>query len=316
MVTIDPARRLANALGLEQLENEPRLVSPKRLHGLEMQGELWAMMLDPKRTFDDLIDRVAPTPARAEEIKRNGVYRELSNAVSGSQEFTAIEKLYELVSDDYDLLVLDTPPAHNAVEFLNAPGRLTAFLGGGAVHAFLRPTGIGMRLLGMGAAPLLGALRLVTGVDLISDLTAFFTLLGGMTDEFNARAERVDRLLHAPETAFVLVTSAESRPIDEAIWFRETLRENGMPFTGAIVNRMHPPLLPQGEVPLDLSPDLHAKLAASIAEYTELAERDAAGVEILRAAFTDEPILQVPELDGDVHDVQGLLAMRAELFDD
>ncbi len=153
VVTIDPARRLANALGLERLENEPRLVSPKRLHGLEMHGELWAMMLDPKRTFDDLIDRVAPTPARAEEIKRNGVYRELSSAVSGSQEFTAIEKLYELVSDDYDLLVLDTPPAHNAVEFLNAPGRLTAFLGGGALQVFLRPTGIGMRLLGMGAAP-------------------------------------------------------------------------------------------------------------------------------------------------------------------
>jgi anion-transporting ArsA/GET3 family ATPase len=284
-----------------------------------MRGELWAMMLDPKRTFDDLIDRVAPTSARAEEIKRNGVYRELSSAVSGSQEFTAIEKLYELVSDDYDLLVLDTPPAHNAVEFLNAPGRLTAFLGGGAVQAFLRPTGIGLRLLGMGAAPLLGALRLVTGVDLISDLTAFFTLLGGMTDEFNARAERVEGLLHAPETAFVLVTSAEGRPIDEAIWFRETLRENGMPFTGAIVNRVHPPLSPggaQGGVNWDLPPDLHAKLAASIAEYTVLAERDAAGVEILRAAFTGEPILQVPELDGDVHDVQGLLAMRAELFDD
>jgi len=319
VVTIDPARRLANALGLERLENEPRLVSPKRLHGLEMRGELWAMMLDPKRTFDDLIDRVAPTPARAEEIKRNGVYRELSGAVSGSQEFTAIEKLYELVSDDYDLLVLDTPPAHNAVEFLNAPGRLTAFLGGGALQAFLRPTGIGMRLLGIGAAPLLGALRLVTGVDLVSDLIAFFTLLGGMTDEFNVRAERVERLLHAPETAFVLVTSAESRPIDEAIWFRETLRANGMPFTGAIVNRVHPPLSPggaKGGVNWDLPPDLRAKLAASIAEYSVLAERDAAGLDRLRASFTGEPILQVRELDGDIHDVQGLLAMRAELFND
>jgi anion-transporting ArsA/GET3 family ATPase len=318
VVTIDPARRLANALGLEQLENEPRLVTPDRLHGLEMRGELWAMMLDPKRTFDDLIDRVAPTPARAEEIKRNSVYRELSSAVSGSQEFTAIEKLFELVSDDYDLLVLDTPPAHNAVEFLNAPGRLTAFLGGGALQAFLRPTGFGMRLLGLGAAPLLGALKLVTGVDLISDLTAFFTLLGGMTDEFNARAERVERLLHAPETAFVLVTSAESRPIDEAIWFRETLREHGMPFTGAIVNRVHPPLVPRGEGGWEqiLAPDLRAKLAASIAEHSMLAERDAAGLDRLRVAFAGEPILQVPELDGDIHDVQGLLAMREELFDD
>ncbi len=113
-MTIDPAKRLANALGLEQLDNEPRLVSPASLHGLELRGELWALMLDPKRTFDDLIDRVAPTPGRAEEIKRNGVYRELSSAVSGSQEFTAIEKLYELAEADYDLLVLNTPPAHSA----------------------------------------------------------------------------------------------------------------------------------------------------------------------------------------------------------
>jgi len=121
-----------------------------------------------------------------------------------------------------------------------------------------------MRLLGMGAAPLLGALRLVTGVDLISDLTAFFTLLGGMTDEFSARAERVERLLHAPETAFVLVTSAESRPIDEAIWFRETLRENGMPFTGAIVNRMHPALSPGGVSGTSPGPTRQAR--ASIAD--------------------------------------------------
>ena len=151
--------------------------------------------------------------------------------------------------------MLDTPPAHNAVEFLNAPGRLTSFLGGGALQAFLRPTGIGMRLLGIGAAPVLAALKLVTGVDLISDLTAFFTLLGGMTEEFNARAERVETLLHAPETAFVLVTSAESRPIDEAIWFRETLREHGMPFIGAIVNRVHPAAVPGGRSQRDLPAD-------------------------------------------------------------
>jgi anion-transporting ArsA/GET3 family ATPase len=315
VVTIDPARRLANALGLEQLDNEPRLVSPERLQGLEMKGELWAMMLDPKRTFDDLIGRVAPSPERAEEIKRNSVYRELSSAVSGSQEFTAIEKLYELVSDDYDLIVLDTPPAHNAVEFLNAPGRLTAFLGGGALQAFLRPTGLGMRLLGIGAAPMLAGLKLVTGVDLVTDLTGFFALLGGMTEEFSARAKRVEELLHASDTAFVLVTSAEDRPIEEAIWFRETLRKSGMPFSGAIVNRVHQPL-PRVQVPLDLDPDLSAKLAASIRDYTVLADRDVDNLERLRSAFADEPILQVPELPADVHDMHGLLAIRRELFDE
>src|SRR5438270_10785373 len=123
VVTIDPARRLANALGLAELENAPRRVAPKRLAaaGIEGDGELWAMMLDPKRTFDELIERIAPEPERAEEIKANRVYSELSTAVSGSQEFTAIAKLYELDQDhEFDLLVLDTPPSRNALDFLDA----------------------------------------------------------------------------------------------------------------------------------------------------------------------------------------------------
>ena len=142
VVTIDPAKRLANALGLHELENEPRRVEPERLAGsaLEVKGELWAMMLDPKRTFDELIERVAPDPERAEEIKSNRVYRELSTAVSGSQEFTAVAKLYELDRDgDFDLLVLDTPPSRNALDFLDAPGRLTSFLEGRALKTFIAP---------------------------------------------------------------------------------------------------------------------------------------------------------------------------------
>jgi anion-transporting ArsA/GET3 family ATPase len=324
VVTIDPARRLANALGLEELDNEPRLVSPDRLAGIEIQGELWAMMLDPKRTFDDLIDRVAPSAERAEEIKQNSIYRQLSSAVSGSQEFTAIEKLYELAEADYDLLVLDTPPAHNAAEFLSAPGRLTAFLGGGALHTLLRPTGLGMRLLGLGAAPVLAALKLVTGVDLVSDLTTFFTLLGGMTEEFNARAARVEELLGAPETAFVLVSSAQDRPIEEAIRFRETLQRDHMPFAGAIVNRVTQPLPAaeggeaagtarwEGILPTDLA----SRVVACAADHSVLAERDAANIGRLREAFSGEPILRVPDFSQDIHDVEGLLAIHRVLFDD
>src|SRR5947209_12632402 len=189
--TIDPGRRLPNALGLEELENEPRLVAPERLasSGLMMEGELWAMMLDPKRTFDELIDRVAPTPERAREIKANRVYRELSTAVSGSQEFTAVAKLDELYREgDFDLLVLDTPPSRNALDFLDAPGRLTSFLEGRTAKAFMLPTGIGMRVLGRGAAPVLAGLRRITGVDLLTDLSTFFGLLGDMTEDFSVRA--------------------------------------------------------------------------------------------------------------------------------
>jgi anion-transporting ArsA/GET3 family ATPase len=241
VVTIDPARRLANALGLRELENEPRRVEPERLagSGIEMRGELWAMMLDPKRTFDELIDRVAPDPARAQEIKENRVYRELSTAVSGSQEFTAVAKLYELERDgDFDLLVLDTPPSRNALDFLDAPGRLTSFLEGRALKAFIRPTGLGMRVFGRGAAPLLAGLRRVTGIDLIGDLSTFFGLLGSMTEDFSVRARQVEEMLRAPTTAFLLVTSAQQASIDEAIWFRRTLTDSGLPFAGVIVNRV------------------------------------------------------------------------------
>ena len=190
VVTIDPAKRLANALGLERLDNEPHRVSKERLSdggGLDIRGELWAMMLDPKRTFDDLIERLAPDPGRAEEIKANRVYRELSTAVSGSQEFTAIAKLYDLDREHgFDLLVLDTPPSRNALDFLNAPQRLNSFLEGRAFTALFKP---GMRILGIGATPLLAALRRVTGVDLLADVGTFFQLLAGMTADFSARAE-------------------------------------------------------------------------------------------------------------------------------
>jgi anion-transporting ArsA/GET3 family ATPase len=324
VVTIDPARRLADALGLEQLDNEPRLVSTDRLTGVEMAGELWAMMLDPKRTFDELIDRVAPSPDRAEEIKRNGIYRELSTAVSGSQEFTAIEKLYELVGGDYDLIVLDTPPSHSAIEFLNAPGRLIAFLGGGALQAFLKPTGFGMRLLGLGATPMLGALRALTGVDLITDLTGFFVLLGGMTDEFKDRAKRVQELLQAPETAFLLITSAQAGPTAETLSFARTLAQGEMALVGAVVNRVHAALpegaggrdrIPAMDLPaMDLPADLLEKLTETIGEQTVLAERDAANLAHLRSALAEKPVLEVPELDDEIHDLEGLLQVREHLF--
>ena len=251
VVTIDPAKRLANALGLEELQNEPRRVEPSRLSGseLKIRGELWAMMLDPKRTFDELIDRIAPEPARAEEIKANRIYRELSTAVSGSQEFTAVAKLYELDEHgDFDLLVLDTPPSRNALDFFDAPGRLTSFLEGRAMKAIVRPTGLGVRVLGRGASPLLSApCGRVTGVDLMTDLATFFGLLGDMTKDFSERAAQVQEMLHASTTAFLLVTSAQREPIDEAIWFRRTLEESRLPFAGVLVNRVHHDLLGDAE---------------------------------------------------------------------
>jgi anion-transporting ArsA/GET3 family ATPase len=324
VVTIDPAKRLANALGLEGLANEPRRIDPSRLGngGVELEGELWAMMLDPKRTFDELIDRIAPDPARAAEVKANRVYAELSTAVSGSQEFTAVAKLYELDQEgDFDLLVLDTPPSRNALDFLDAPGRLTSFLEGRALKTFIRPTGMGMRLIGRGAAPLLVALRRITGVDLLGELSTFFGLLGGMTEDFSRRAHRVEEMLHAPSTAFLLVTSAQTEPIEEAIWFRRTLEEGGLPFAGVVVNRVHHDRLGDlepddlaGLLAEDLDEALAEEVAANFRDYHVLARRDARNIARLEHELEGAPLLLVPHFDDDVHDVAGLLHVMEYLF--
>jgi len=325
VVTIDPARRLATSLGLEELDNEPRLVDPELLAsegGGEVSGELWAMMLDAKRTFDELIIRLAPDERTQEEVLGNRIYQELSSAVAGSQEFTAVAKLYDLHrSGRFDVIVLDTPPSRNALDFLDAPGRLTSFLDGRALKAFILPTGLGMRVLGRGATPLLAALRRVTGIDLLSDLSTFFQLLGDMTNDFSLRAARVEQMLRAETTAFVLVTSAQREPIDEAIWFRRTLEKSGLPFSGVIVNRVHHDLLGERE-PRDIAAalgrvlpgELVERVAENLHDYHVLAHRDASNVARLRAELGSHPLLLVPHMDDDIHDVEGLLRMHRYLF--
>src|SRR4051812_18600207 len=234
VVTIDPAKRLANALGMDELGNEPHLVE------LDLDGELWAMMLDAKRTFDEVIERLAPDEATREEIFENRIYQQLSSAVAGSQEFTAIAKLFELDQEgDYDLLVLDTPPSRNALDFLDAPGRLTGFFQGRAIRVFLRPAGFGGRLLGRGTGIASRLLRRVPGVPLLRALSFFFRALGGMIDGFTGRARRVGALLEAPATTFLIVPAPRHDPVEEAIFLHRRLSEAGMPFGGLVVNRVH-----------------------------------------------------------------------------
>ena len=156
VLTIDPAKRLANSLGLPELGNEERLVDPERFaaHGIEMKGELWAMMLDAKRTFDDLVERHAPDEETRDRILQNRIYKEISNAMAGSQEYMAMEKLYELHQEArYDLLVLDTPPTRHALDFIDAPERMTRFIEGRSLQFFLKPGRLGDE----GARPLRAA---------------------------------------------------------------------------------------------------------------------------------------------------------------
>jgi len=330
VVTIDPAQRLATALGLDELDNEPRRIDPQRFADAGMplgDGELWAMTLDPKRTFDELIARLSPDADTRERILANRVYRELSDAIAGSQEFTAVAKLHELAQDErWDLLVLDTPPSRNALDFLDAPDRLRAFFEGRALQTLLRGGGAGLRLLGRGTGLVLGLLRRVTGAELLSDLSDFFRLLGGLLGGFRERAEQVEALLRAPGTAFLLVTSPEREPIDEALFFQRRLRSAGMALCGAIVNRVHVDELAGDDGALadlparledaaGLSPALAKQVAAAFADEHALARRDAANVAHLHARLgAGVPLLQVPLLDEDVHDVAGLVRLGAKLL--
>ena len=185
------------------------------------------MTLDPKRTFDELIERLAPDDETRDEILGNRIYQQLSGAVAGSQEFTAVAKLYDLhASGRFDVLVLDTPPSRNALDFLDAPDRLTGFFDGRALKLFLAPTGLAARAMGRGTGVVFGVLSRLTGVDLLDDLSVFFRALGGLVDGFRERAEGVKALLTDPATTFLVVTSPERESVEEAIFFRRKLRES------------------------------------------------------------------------------------------
>jgi anion-transporting ArsA/GET3 family ATPase len=180
---------------------------------------------------------------------------------------------------------------------------------------------MGMRVLGRGAAPVLGALRRVTGVDLLADMSTFFQLLGDMTGDFTERTAQVEQMLRAPSTAFLLVTSPQHAPIEEAMWFQQTLAEHGLPFAGVIVNRVHHDLLGDRE-PADLTealretlpPELAARVAENFLDYHVLARRDDRNISRLAEEVDGRPLLLVPQLDDDVHDVDGLLRVRRYLF--
>jgi anion-transporting ArsA/GET3 family ATPase len=324
VVTIDPARRLASALGLELLGNEPRLIDPAHFAGEEMKpdGQLWAMTLDPKRTFDELIELLAPDAAARDEILANRIYQELSSAVAGSQEFTAVAKLYELdASGRFDVIVLDTPPSRNALDFLDAPQRLTGFLEGRALKVLTAPTGAAAVIAARGGGLVFSALRRITGLDLLGDLSTFLGALSSVVDGFAERASAVNRLLGDPATTFLIVAAPEPASVEEAIFIRRRLRETRMPFGGLVVNRVrmlahNPPAIDESALTADLGGDgdLAVRSVQALGDLRALARRDAAGLRRLSAEVDEEHPMLIPQLDRDVSDVAGLLAIQRFLF--
>mgnify|MGYP001248378189 CR=1 FL=1 len=328
VLTIDPARRLAQALGLTELDNTPRLVKGVETSG---GGELHAMMLDMKRTFDEVV--LAHTdPAKAEEIFANPFYQAMSSTFAGTQEYMAMEKLGQLRSRgmggrEWDLIVVDTPPSRSALDFLDAPARLARFLDGRMLRLLLAPARAGGRSMFNFVTASFGVfsrvVQRVLGGQLLTDLSGFVAALDSMFGGFRERAEQTYRILQDRETAFLLLAAPEPDAIREAAYFAGRLREQRMPMAGLVLNRVHHPAVPQ----LPASDSLAAAVAleqmaehegvASVlrmhAGLVEQAEREREVAARFTREFPEVPTAEVPAQPADVHDIDGLRMIAAAL---
>ncbi len=275
VITVDPARRLKDALGLDGLSIDPRRVN------VSDAAHFDALALDAKRTFDGLIERFAPSPAVAARIQANRLYQELSDGLAGSAEYMAMEKLHELLhARHYQTVIVDTPPSAHARDLLAAPSRLTNLLASRAVSLLQAPatllSGTTSSIARLGLSTLLKALERWTGLDLLHDLSDFVSGFEEMIEGFTRRADEVNKLLRASTTAFVLVTTPEPHTIETTIGFHHELRDGGFPVAGIIANRVL--AFPRFDDPASLvagwEEPLRGKLLVNYAELCELSRRD------------------------------------------
>jgi anion-transporting ArsA/GET3 family ATPase len=322
VLTIDPARRLAQSMGIEALDNTPRPVA-----GVGGTGSLDAMMLDMKRTFDEVVESQA-SPEKAQQILQNPFYVALSSSFAGTQEYMAMEKLGQIHADaqrddTYDLIVVDTPPSRSALDFLDAPERLSSFLDGRFIKLLLAPARGPAKLMTAGFGLVTNALTKILGAQVLRDMqtfvAAFDTLFGG----FRQRAQKTFELLQADGTAFLVVAAPEPDALREAAYFVERLSEDEMPLAGLVVNRAGPE--PAGDVSAEAAmaasqrlraddPDsVTAALLRLHADSVRMVERQTRLRRRFEAAHPQVPTVVVPALAGDVHDLAGLRQVGALL---
>jgi anion-transporting ArsA/GET3 family ATPase len=307
VVTIDPAKRLADALGVPGgLTNDPIKLD------IEGAGELWALMLDTATTFDGLVTAHAANPDQASRILTNSFYRNIAGSLGGTQEYMAAERLLALHRDRrFDLVIVDTPPTRNALDFLDAPRTLARFLDHPVFKLMMMPTRRGLRVLSIAAQPLLRSIGKVIGTEVLADALAFFQAFDGMETGFRNRADDVIDLLHGATTRFVLIASPRVDTIDEARFFADRLVEKDLVVGAVIVNRATPDFgKPTGRRP---RPAAEAALYDNQAQLHELAVGERGQVAPLVAGTGREPTW-VPLLPGDVHDLDGLDQIRGLLF--
>ncbi|MEU9073533.1 ArsA family ATPase [Kitasatospora sp. NPDC048538] len=329
VLTIDPARRLAQSMGLTELDNTPRVVK-----GVAGDGELQAMMLDMKRTFDEVVLAHAE-PERARAIMENPFYQSLSAGFAGTQEYMAMEKLGQLRdAEEWDLIVVDTPPSRSALDFLDAPNRLGSFLDGRVIRILTAPAKVGgrsaMRFLNAGMGLLTGTLGKIFGAQLLTDVQTFVSAMDSMFGGFRERADRTYQLLKAPGTAFLVVAAPERDALREAAYFVDRLAADRMPLAGLVLNRVHGSGAPQLTAERALaaaealeengsehsSPEAE-QLAAGLlrlhAERMQIMGRERRTRDRFVSVYPDVPIVEVAALPGDVHDLDGLRAIGDRL---
>ncbi len=314
VVTIDPAKRLADALGLEGLSD-----SPTRIEG-GWPGELWALMLDTKSTFDALVVKHSESQVQAEGILANRFYRNISGALSGTQEYMAMEKLYELHDEyDFELIVVDTPPTRNALDFLEAPKRLTRFLDHRLYRIVMAPTRGFVKAVNVAAQAFLRTVSKVVGGDVVKDAIAFFQAFDGMEEGFKLRAQHVLRLLTHDQTAFVLVAAPHHDTVAEATYFAQKLHEADIPVRALIVNRMHPrfsdasPAAMHERAKTFTGTDLGG-LYENLSDFLMVASKEEEHLAGLAERVAPAPVVRVPYLRTDVHDLDGLAEVARHLF--
>ncbi len=338
VLTVDPARRLAQSMGLSSLDNTPRPV-PGSAAGAA-GGSLHAMMLDMKRTFDEIVEAHAD-PDRATQILANPFYQSLSSSFAGTQEYMAMEKLGQLRrADEWDLIVVDTPPSRSALDFLDAPQRLGRFLDGRLIRLLTAPTKVGgrvyMRVFTAGFTMMTGVFTKVIGTQLLRDVQTFVIALDTMFGGFRERADDTYRLLQAPGTSFLVIATPEPDALREASYFVERLDEERMPLAGLIVNRVHAAgsaglsaarSLAAAETldgiiqnePVASAPAAGYSVAAATlrlhAERMSLGERERRVSRAFTSAYPAVPVVEVPALPVDVHDLEGLRRIGEALAD-
>jgi anion-transporting ArsA/GET3 family ATPase len=321
VLTVDPARRLAQSMGLTILDNTPR-----RVDGVD--GNLHAMMLDMKRTFDEIVEAHAD-PEQARRILANPFYQSLSSSFAGTQEYMAMEKLGQLRhSDEWDLIVVDTPPSRSALDFLDAPQRLSRFLDGRLIRLLAAPARAGaFKVLNAGFSVVTSALTKLLGAQVLKDAQTFIAAFDPMFGGFRERAEATYRLLQAPGTAFLVVAAPEPDALREASYFVERLGTERMPLAGLVLNRVHAPLaarlsaaraLAAAET-LESQQQENAQLAIAAlrlhAEQMQLRKREQRVTATFTSVHPAVPIAEVAALPVDVHDLTGLRQVGALLAD-